>query len=283
MKTRRAFLGSLASVGMAHAMLRRDAIARAVCAGRDAQGESAVDLAGNEDYWSQIQRCFDTDRTLVNFNNGGVCPAPSHVLEQMIRDLRFCNESPAHHMWEVLEPRIETVRCALAKAFGCDPDELAITRNASEGMETLILGIELNRGDEVIVTDHNYPRMLTTWNQRARREGIVVKTISFPVPLPSPDRFVDQVRRAITPKTRAIEFPHITNLTGQILPVRDVVRLGRQHGIAVFIDGAHSFAHFPFTRDQLDCDFFATSLHKWLLAPVGTGFLYIRKRKQKSI
>jgi len=186
-------------------------------------------------------------------------------------------------MWQILEPRIETVRRALAEQFGCDAAELAVTRNASEGMETLILGIDLKRGDEVIVTDQNYPRMLTTWDQRARREGIIVKTISFPVPLPSPSRFVDQVRQAITPKTRVIEFPHITNLTGQILPVRDVVEVARQDGIAVFVDGAHSFAQFPFTRDQLTCDFFATSLHKWLLAPVGTGVLYVRNSKIKSI
>jgi selenocysteine lyase/cysteine desulfurase len=264
-------------------MFRRDAIARSVQADRGAGGERAADLACNEDYWSQIQRSFDTDRTLINLNNGGVCPAPSHVLEQMIRDLRFCNESPAHHMWQLLEPRIETVRSALAQQFGCDPEELAITRNASEGMETLILGLDLKPGDEVIVTDQNYPRMLTTWNQRARREGIVVKTISFPAPLGSPDQFIREVRQAITPRTRVIEFPHITNLTGQILPVRDVIKLARERGIAVFVDGAHSFAQFPLTRDQLDCDFFATSLHKWLLAPIGTGFLYVRKREIKSI
>ncbi len=282
--TRRTFLGGVAAfAGASHVMFRRNAVAWSVQAGHDAQREAAVDLACNEDYWSQIQRCFDTDRTLINLNNGGVCPAPTHVLEQMVRDLRFCNESPAHHMWQILEPRIETVRRALAEQFGCDPAELAVTRNASEGMETLILGIDLQRGDEVIVTDQNYPRMLTTWDQRARREGIVVKTISFPVPLPSPSRFIDQVRQAITSKTRVIEFPHITNLTGQILPVHDVVELARQHGIAVFVDGAHSFAQFPFARDDLGCDFFATSLHKWLLAPVGTGFLYVRNSKIKSI
>ena len=168
-------------------------------AGRDALGEAAGDLAGNEDYWSEIQRCFDTDRTVINLNNGGVSPAPAHVLEQMIRDLRFCNELPAHHMWQVLEPRIETVRRALARQFGCDPEELAITRNASEGMETLILGIDLKRGDEVIVTDQNYPRMLTTWDQRARRDGIVVKRVSFPIPLASPGEFVERISRAITP------------------------------------------------------------------------------------
>ncbi len=282
--TRRTFLGGLAAVaGTGHLMFRQDAVARSAQAGHDAQGDTPVDLACNEDYWSQIQRCFDTDRTLINLNNGGVCPSPAHVLDQMVRDLRFCNESPAHHMWQILEPRIETVRRALAEQFGCDPAELAVTRNASEGMETLILGIDLKRGDEVIVTDQNYPRMLTAWDQRARREGIVVKTISFPVPLPSPNRFVDHVRQAISPRTRVIEFPHITNLTGQILPVRDVVELARQHGIAVFVDGAHSFAQFPFVRDQLACDFFATSLHKWLLAPVGTGFLHVRSSKIRSI
>jgi selenocysteine lyase/cysteine desulfurase len=283
-KTRRGFLGGLAAAaGAAHAVFRRDALARSAGAGRDAEGEPAHDLAANEDYWSQIQRCFDADRTLINLNNGGVSPSPSHVLEQMIRDQRFCNELPAHHMWQVLEPRVESVRRALAGQFGCDPEEIAITRNASEGMETLILGVDLARGDEVIVTDHNYPRMLTAWDQRARRDGIVIKKVSFPVPLPSPSLFVERIAGTITPRTRVIEFPHITNLSGQILPVREVVHLARDRGILVFVDGAHSFAHFPFTRDRLDCDFFATSLHKWLLAPIGTGMLYVRKAKIKGI
>jgi isopenicillin-N epimerase len=150
-------------------------------------------------------------------------------------------------------------------------------------MATLILGIELKRGDEVIVTDQNYPRMLATWDQRARRDGIVVKRVSFPIPLASAAEFVERVSRAITPATRVIEFPHITNTSGQILPVRDVARMARERGIPVFVDGAHSFAHFPFDRDALDCDYFGTSLHKWLLAPIGTGFLYVRKAKQKEI
>lgn len=280
--TRRGFLGALAA-GTAHAIFRGDAIARAAGASRDAEREPAGALAGNEDYWSQIQRCFDADGTVINLNNGGVSPSPSHVLDQMIRDLRFSNELPAHHLWQVLEPRVETVRRDLAGLFGCDPEELAITRNTSEGMETLILGVDLTRGDEVIVTDQNYPRMLTAWDQRARRDGVVVRRVSFPVPLSSPGQFVDRIARAITPRTRVIEFPHMVNTTGQILPAREVVRLARERKILVFVDGAHSFAHFPFTRDALDCDFFATSLHKWLLAPVGTGFLYVRKARIESI
>ena len=282
MKSRREFMVGL-SGGVAAAMFRGDALARAAGADKDAAQTSPHELAREEDYWSQIQRAFDIDRTRINFNNGGVAPSPTHVLEQMIRDLRFTNEMPALHMWNVLEPRVENVRHDLARDFGCDPEELAVTRNASEGMETLILGIDLKRGDEVIVTDQNYGRMLTTWDQRARREGIVVKSVSFRAPLPSSADFVARIRSAITPKTRVIEFPHIVNITGQILPVRDVVEMARPLGIEVFIDGAHSYAHFPFTRDELRCDYFACSLHKWLLAPIGTGFLYVRKEKIQPI
>ena len=240
-------------------------------------------LAADEDFWEPIQRAFDLDRTYINLNNGGCSPAPAHVLDQMIRDLRFSNELPVLHMWQTLEPRIESVRRELANEFGCDPEEMAITRNASESMETLILGIDLQRGDEVIVTNQNYGRMLTTWDQRARREGIVVKKISFPLPVTDPAPFGERVAAAITPRTRVIELTHITNLTGQILPVREVVALARPRGIEVFVDGAHAFAQFPFTRDELQCDYYGTSLHKWLLAPIGTGFLYVRKDKQRKI
>jgi selenocysteine lyase/cysteine desulfurase len=244
---------------------------------------TAAEVADDEAYWSTIQRAFDADRTLVNLNNGGCSPAPTHVLEAMIRDLRFSNELPVEHMWRVLEPRAESVRRDLAREFGCDPEEMAITRNASESLETMILGLDLARGDEVVVTNQNYGRMLTTWDQRARREGIVVRQVSFPVPPPSPQRIVEAFAAAIGPRTRAIEVPHITNLTGQIMPIRELVRLARPRGIQVFVDGAHAFAHFPFTRDELECDYYGTSLHKWLLAPIGTGFLYVRKEKQRAL
>src|SRR5690606_7852930 len=131
-----------------------------------------------------------------------------------IRDLRFSNELPVHHMWSVLEPRIESVRRDVAKDFGCDPEELAITRNASEALETMIFGLDLQAGDEVLVTNQNYGRMLTSWNQRVRRDGIVLKQVSFPVPPPSQDALVEIFRRAITPRTKVIEVTHITNLTG---------------------------------------------------------------------
>jgi selenocysteine lyase/cysteine desulfurase len=186
-------------------------------------------------------------------------------------------------MWSVLEPRIESVRRDLAQMFGCDPEEMAITRNASESQETMILGLHLRRGDEVIVTNQNYGRMLTTWDQRARRDGIVVKTISLGGPPGSDDDIVGRFAAAITPQTRAIELTHITNLTGHIMPVRRVAQLARARGIELLIDGAHAFAHWPFTRDELDVDYYGTSLHKWLHAPIGTGFLYVRRNKVKSL
>jgi isopenicillin-N epimerase len=244
---------------------------------------SALSIAEDETYWSHIQRAFDMDRTMINLNNGGISPTPSHVLEQMVRDLRFVNELPVEHNWRVLEPRMESTRRELAKDFGCDTEEMAVTRNASKAMEILILGLDLQRGDEVIITNQNYGRMITTWEQRVRRDGIVLKQVSFPVPLTDPKLLVDRIAAQITPRTKAIELTHITNLTGQILPIREVVRIARPRGIQVFVDGAHAFGHFPFTRDELECDYYGTSLHKWLHAPIGAGFLYVRKDRIPDI
>ena len=284
--SRRHFLAGLASVSAGASALpvfSERAFAQLFKAEGIAGSRSAESLADDEAYWSQIQRAFDIDRTMINLNNGGISPTPTHVLEQMIRDLRFVNELPVEHNWRVLEPRMESTRRELAKEFGCDTEEMAITRNASESMENLILGIDLTRGDEVIITNQNYGRMITTWEQRARRDGIVLKQVAFPLPLTDPSVLVRRIEQAITPRTKVIELTHITNLSGQILPIRDVVRMARPRGIEVFVDGAHAFAHFPFTRDELDVDYYGTSLHKWLHAPIGAGFLYVRQAKIPKI
>jgi len=125
--------------------------------------------------------------------------------------------------------------------------------------------------------------MITTWKQRERRDGIVLKQIPFPVPPPSQDDLANRIEQAITPRTKVIHVCHITNLTGQIFPVKRICQLGRARGIEVIVDGAHAYAHFPFTRDELDCDYYGTSLHKWLTAPIGTGFLYVRREKIDKI
>lgn len=277
MTGRREFLSALGAA-TALPMFRPEAMQRVARAAGSSAG-----APDDESYWGEIQRAFDLDRTMINLNNGGVCPSPTHVLEQMIRDLRFSNELPVHHMWAVLEPRIESVRRELAHDFGCDPEEMAITRNASEALETVILGCNLKPGDEVLVTNQNYGRMLTSWDQRVRRDGIVLKQVSFDVRSPSPQHLREVFERAITPRTKVLEVTHITNLTGQIFPVRELVQLARARGILTLIDGAHAYAHFPFTRDEIDADFYGTSLHKWLLAPIGTGFLYVRQARIPEI
>ncbi|HVD60517.1 MAG TPA: aminotransferase class V-fold PLP-dependent enzyme [Gemmatimonadaceae bacterium] len=284
MTSRRNFLSGMASAAFTTtAVFKTNAIGAVFRANVVAGDRSPSELADDEAYWTEIQRAFDTDRTIINLNNGGVSPTPTHVLEAMIRDLKFTNESPADHMWRLLEPRVESVRRDLARDFGCDPEEMAITRNASEANEIMIMGLDLKRGDEVVVTNQNYGRMINTWKQRERREGIVLKQVSFKVPPSSLSYIADQIKAAVTPRTKAIEFPHITNLTGQIMPVKEMMEYAKPRGIEVLIDGAHAFAHFPFTRDEIGADYYGTSLHKWLLAPIGTGFLYVRKEKQKSL
>ena len=279
---RRSFLTSLAGAAVVPAFTER-AIRHLGEASRIAGARPAAAVADDESYWSEIQRAFDADRTMINLNNGGCSPTPTHVLEQMIRDLRFSNELPVDHMWRVLEPRVESVRRDLAHEFGCDPEEMAIVRNSSEANEIVQYGLDLKRGDEVVVSNQNYTRMLTTWDQRARRDGIVVKAVRFPLPPPSQKYLADQFIEAFTPRTRAVELPHITNLSGQIMPVKEIISAARAKNIDVLVDGAHAFGHFPFTRDELGVDYYGTSLHKWLLAPIGTGFLYVKKDKQKSI
>ena len=277
MTTRRAFLGLAA--GASVAAFRDDGLDRVLAAGRGADTQPADVVARDESYWREIQKAFTVNRSYVNLNNGGVCPSPRIVQEAMKRYLDLSNEAPSYTMWELLEPQIESVRQGLARAFGCDPEEMAITRNASEGLETVQLGLDPKPGDEILTTTHDYPRMLTTWRQRERRDGVVLKTFPFPVPPPSLDDLVERFERAITPRTRVILLCHITNLTGQIFPVQRICRMARERGIEAIVDGAHAFAHFPFTHADLDCDYYATSLHKWLLAPHGTGFLYVRKSK----
>lgn len=237
------------------------------------------EIARDEDFWRPVQLAFPVDRSIINLNNGGVSPSPRMVLDAVSRYQEFSNHSPTHTMWRLLEPQVETVRRRLANSFGCDPEEIAITRNASEALETVQLGLDLKPGDEVLTTDQDYPRMITTWKQRERRDGVAVKYISFPTPPPSLDDLYRRFEQAITPRTRVIHFCHITNLTGQIFPVKRLCRMARERGIEAIVDGAHAYHQFPFTSADLDCDYYGTSLHKWLTAPIGTGMLYVRKAK----
>jgi isopenicillin-N epimerase len=275
--SRRAFLRSFGTTSAVVAMGRPDLMARVGQAAARVSGRTPDDVAQDEDFWRDIREAFTLDRTIVNLNNGGVCPSPRVVHEALKRYLDISNQAPVYHMWQVLEPNLETVRRRLAAEFGCDAEELAVTRNASEALQIAQLGIDLKAGDEVLTTNQDYPRMLDTWQQRVRREGVVLKQISFPVPPADQADLLHRFEQAVTPRTKVIHVCHITNLTGQIFPVRDICRMARARGIRSVVDGAHAFAHFPFTFADLECDYYGTSLHKWLLAPVGTGFLYVRR------
>jgi selenocysteine lyase/cysteine desulfurase len=284
MTTRRDFFGRLFAGGLlAPPAFSNDWLGVLENATRFVERRTPAEVASDEDFWQEIQRAFTVDRTIVNLNNGGVCPSPRVVQEAMARYLMISNEATAYSMWQLVEPQVESVRRQLARLFGCDPEEMAITRNASEALEIVQLGMHLERGDEVLTTNQDYGRMLTTWEQRARREGITFRTISFPVPAPSLQDLLGRFERAIGPRTKVIHCCHVTNLTGQIFPIRDIVHMARARGIEVVVDGAHAFAHFPYTHADLDVDYYGTSLHKWLLAPVGTGFLYVRREKIKDI
>jgi len=235
------------------------------------------EIAQDERYWFTVQQAFTVDRSLVNLNNGGVSPSPALVQDAMKRHLDYSNQAPVYTMWRIQEPQRETVRAGIARMFGCDAEEVALTRNASESLQICQAGFDLQRGDEVVTTSQDYPRMITTWQQRERREGVVLRQIRIPVPAEDPARVVALFEAAITPRTRLIHMCHMVNLNGQILPVQGVVRMARRHELPVIVDGAHAFAHFPFTRQELECDYYASSLHKWLFAPHGTGMLYVAK------
>lgn len=281
MYSRRQFLGAIgrpAAVATAVAILDPLGLRRAVEA-LAARTAPPKEVAADEAFWFEVQQAFTVDRSLVNLNNGGVSPSPGGVQAAMKRYLDYSNKAPVYTMWRVLEPQREGVRQRLARTFGCDPEEIALVRNASEGLQICQFGFDLKPGDEVLTTNQDYPRMITTFQQRERREGIVLKQFSIPVPAEDDDEIVTLFEQNITPRTRLILMCHMINLTGQILPVNKVVRMARKRGIPVIVDGAHSFAHFDFSAEDLDCDYFATSLHKWLFAPHGTGMLYVRREK----
>ena len=284
MLTRRSFLQTTGTVGaVAVAAFGNDGLARVQAAGRRVGSLDASEVAADETYWREIQQGFTLDRTIINLNNGGCSPSPRVVHEAFKRYLDISNQAPVYHMWQILEPNIESVRRRLAAQFGCDPEELAITRNASEALQIAQLGIDLKPGDEVVTTNQDYGRMLTTWDQRVRRDRIRVTQISFPVPPPSLNDLATRLIGAITPATKVLHFCHITNLTGQIFPVKQICDEARRRGVKTIVDGAHAFAQFPFTVSELGCDYYGTSLHKWLLAPIGTGFLYVRRELVASL
>ncbi|OLD80293.1 MAG: hypothetical protein AUI33_01920, partial [Ignavibacteria bacterium 13_1_40CM_2_61_4] len=239
--------------------------------------------ASNEDFWLDIQQAFTVTRGITNLNNGGVSPSPRIVTEALVRYIWEQEDATAYTMWQILEPQCETIRTGLAEVFGCDREEIAITRNASESLEILLTGMDFKSGDEILTTTQDYPRMLTTLRQRETREGLVLKLIQVPIAPKNLDSIVSAFERGITNRTRLVLMSHVINITGQITPVKAVCELARSKGIEVIVDGAHSFAHFAFKHENLQCDYYGTSLHKWFFAPKGTGLLFVKRDKIEKL
>jgi isopenicillin-N epimerase len=279
---RRRFLSSVGK-GVGLAALSSSAIAALLgdvhAAARRVSHLTPEEAAADEDFWFTIQNSFSVTRGIINLNNGGVSPSPRIVTEAVVRYTWQQEDATAYTMWQILEPQSETIRTELAELFGCDREEIAITRNASESLEALLLGMDFKRGDEILTTTQDYPRMLTALRQRERREGVVLKLVKIPIAPKSLDEITTAFERGITPRTRLVLISHMVNITGQITPVRAVCDLARARGIETVVDGAHSFAQFAFKQADLNCDYFGTSLHKWLYAPKGSGMLYVKRDK----
>jgi selenocysteine lyase/cysteine desulfurase len=243
----------------------------------------AGQVAADEDYWSIIQSAYTVNPSIINLNNGGVSPAPSVVQQAVARFNDLANEGPSYFMWRILDQGREPLREKLALLAGAQAEEIAINRNATEALNTVIYGLDLKSGDEVIGTKQDYPNMIQAYKQRALREGIVYKQLSFDFPIENDEQIVKVYENAITPKTKILHVTHMVNWVGQVMPVRKICNMAHAKGIEVVVDGAHSFGLLDFKIPDLGCDYFGTSLHKFLSAPIGSGMLWIKKEKIAKI
>ncbi len=244
---------------------------------------SAEQLATEEDFWYYIQQSFTVSSGIINLNNGGVSPAPRSVQEAMKRYYDYSNEAPSYYMWRILDQGREPLRARLAEIAGCSKEEIAINRNSSEGLETVIFGLTLEKGDEIVAAKQDYPNMVNAYKQRELRDGIKMVWINLELPSEDEDYLVQQYVNAFTSKTKVVHITHIINWNGQIIPVRKIADEAHKRGIQVIVDGAHSFAHFDFKIPNLGADYFAASLHKWLYAPIGSGLLYVKQNRIKNL
>lgn len=244
---------------------------------------SAEEIATDEDYWSVIQQGYTTSPNIINLNNGGVSPSPRIVQEAVERFNKLSNEGPSYFMWRILDQGREPLREKLAKLAGADTEEIAINRNSTEALNTVIFGLNLKAGDEVIGCKQDYPNMINAWKQRAQREGIVYTQLNFQFPIENDEEIVNAFEKAITPKTKILHLTHVINWIGQIMPIKKLCALAKKHGIETIVDGAHSFGLMDFKIPELDCDYFGASLHKFLSAPIGSGMLWIKKENIAKI
>ena len=250
---------------------------------KDKQSLSIDRLTTDEDFWQLIKQAYTVSPTLLNLNNGGVSPQPKVVQDAVERYNKLSNEAPSFYMWRTLDQGREPLRSKLANLAGCSAEELAINRNTSEALETVIFGLRLKEGDEVVLSKQDYPNMRNAWKQRALRDGIQLKWLNITYPSEDKNYLIEQYVSAFTENTKVVHLTHMLNWNGQILPVAEIASEAQKRGIEVVVDAAHTFAHLVYTIPSLHCDYWGTSLHKWLGAPFGTGLLYVKKEKIKNL
>ena len=232
-----------------------------------------------DDFWRQIRMAYACSPNLINLNNGGVCPTPRATMDALDYYNRMCNEAPSFYMWRILDQDREPLRQNLAALAGADPEEIAINRNSTEALNTVIFGLDLKAGDEVVVSKYDYPNMLNAWRQREKRDGIRLVWVDLDLPNEDEKAMTQAYISKCTAKTRIVHVTHMINWCGQILPVRKIADAAHARDIEVLVDGAHTFAILDFNIPDLGADYFGTSLHKWLCAPIGNGLLWIKKEK----
>lgn len=244
---------------------------------------TAQEVAKDETFWYQIRQAYNVSNTFINFNNGGVSPQPKVVQEALEYYNRSSNEIPTYNMWRILKRELVVIKSQLAEIAGCDSGEIVINRNATEALETIIFGLRLQKGDEVVLCKQDYPNMINAWKQREHRDGIILKWVDLKMPIENKNSIIRSYTDLFTNQTKIVHITHMINWNGQILPVKDIAQIAHQRNIEVLVDGAHSFAQFDYSIPDLECDYFGTSLHKWLCAPFGTGMMYVKKDKIKNL
>ena len=235
--------------------------------------------SSDSDFWAWVQESYTVSPNIINLNNGGVSPQPKVVQDTVERYYRLCNEGPSYYMWRILDQGREPLRADLADFAGCTPGEIAINRNTTEAMNDVIFGLQLKPGDEVVLTKQDYPNVINSWKLREKRDGIVLKWINLELPSDDEDYLVKSYTSQFTEKTKVVNVTHVINWIGQIIPVKKIAKEAHKLNIDVLVDGAHSFALIDFKIPDLECDYFGTSLHKWMCAPFGSGLLYVKKEK----
>ncbi len=236
-----------------------------------------------DDFWRQIRLAYAASPNIINLNNGGVSPSPRATLDALDYYNRMCGEAPSYYMWRILDQDREPLRENLAQLAGVSAEEIAINRNATESLNTIVFGLPLRAGDEVILCKYDYPNVVHAWQQREQRDGIKLVWVELNLPSEDADYFVEAYTAKFSAKTKLVHLTHIINWNGQVVPVRAIADRAHAQGIEVLVDGAHSFALLDYHIPDLGCDYWGTSLHKWLCAPCGSGLLWIKKEKIAGI